>query len=66
MIINNELMEWMDKFEERFNDIVPLRQINSAITNEALIEAIQKCLEDNVNYLPQIYGYEKDDGKKMY
>ena len=66
MIINNELMEWMDKFEERFNDIVPLRQIKSSVTNEELILTIKKCLEDNINYLPQIYGYVKDDGKKMY
>ena len=66
MEINAELMEWMDKFEERFNDIVPLRQIKNSITNEELIKSIQSCLEKNENLLPTIYGYGDDDGTKMY
>ena len=66
MKINAELMEWMDKFEERFNDIVPLRQIKNSVTNEELIASIQLCLEKNENLLPTIYGYGDDDGTKMY
>ena len=65
MTLTNELMDLTDKFEEQFDDVVPLRQI-TGVTTEELIASIQKCLNDNVNYLPEIYGYANDDGKKLH
>ena len=66
MTLTNELMDLIDKFEEQFDDVVPLRQIGAGVTTEELIASIQKCLNDNVNYLPEIYGYANDDGKKLH
>lgn len=65
MKLTNELMDLIDKFEEQFNTAVPLRQISAGVTTEHLIESIQKSLNDNVNYLPEIYGYANDDGEKL-
>ena len=66
MTLTNELMDMIDKFEETFNDVVPLRQISPSVTAEELIASIQKCLKENINYLPELYGYANDDGKKLY
>ena len=65
MQLTNELMDLIDKFEEQFNTVVPLRQISAGVTTEHLMESIQKSLNDNVNYLHEIYGYANDDGKKL-
>ena len=65
MKLTDELCEWMDKFEERFDDIVPLRQIPSSVTDAELIAAIQECLEKGENILPKKYGYGSDDGSKL-
>ena len=66
MTLTNELMDMIDKFEETFNDVVPLRQISPSVTAEELMASIQKCLKENINYLPELYGYANDDGKKLY
>ena len=66
MKLTNELMDMIDKFEEQFEDVVPLRQISQSVTAEELIESIQRCLKDNTNYLPELYGYANDDGKKTF
>ena len=65
MQLTNELMDLMDKFEKQFSAVVPLRQISAGVTTEHLIQSIQKCLNDNVNYLPEIYGYANDNGEKL-
>ena len=65
MTLTKELMDLMDKFEERFDSAVPLLQISMGYSTEHLIQSIQKCLNDNVNYLPEIYGYTNDDGEKL-
>lgn len=61
-----DLIPWMHKFKERFGEPVPTCQILSSNTVEHLIETIKKCLDDNVNYLPQIYGYGSDDQNIIY
>ena len=66
MIVNDELRYWMKEYKKQFGDIVPLMQIRSSVTNEHLIESIQKCLNDNVDYLPKIYGYDSEDPNKNY
>ena len=66
MQLTNELMYLIDKFEERFDSAVPLLQISMGYSTEHLIQSIQKCLNDNVNYLPDIYGYANDDGSVLY
>lgn len=65
MQLTNELMDLMDKFEERFDSVVPLLQISMGYSTEHLIQSIQKSLNDNVNYLPEIYGYANDNGEKL-
>ena len=62
---NDELKEYMLLFKEKFNDIVPLRQISNGVTNEQLIEAIKKSLDANENLLPKVFGY-KNSTKKTY
>jgi len=57
MIFNEELKTWFRIFNEKFEDIVPLRQISSSVTNEQLIDAIKKSVECNKNLLPKIFGY---------
>lgn len=52
--LTNELMDLIDKFEEQFNTMVPIRQIGAEMTTEHLIKSIQTSLNDNVNYLPEI------------
>lgn len=54
---DDEIREHMLLFKKQFNDIVPLRQISTAVTNEQLIDAIKKSLEVNENLLPEIFGY---------
>ena len=66
MKLTNELMDLIDKFEERFDAAVPLLQISTGYSTEHLVQSIQKCLDDNVNYLPDIYGYANDDGSVLY
>ena len=60
---NDEMKKYMLLFKQRFNDIVPLRQISTAVTNEQLIAAIQKSLEENEDLLPKIFGYSNDPSK---
>ena len=60
---NDELKEYMLLFKQTFNDIVPLRQISTAVTNEQLIEAIKQSVEQNENLLPQIFGFSNSANK---
>lgn len=62
---NDEMKEYMLLFKKRFNDVVPLRQISTAVTNEQLIDAIKKSLEENENLLPKIFGYS-NSAEKTY
>lgn len=66
MTLTKELMDLMDKFEEMFDSAVPLLQVSMGYSTEHLIQSIPKCLKDNVNYLPEIYGYANDDGSVLY
>jgi hypothetical protein len=56
----------MDKYYDHFGDAVPLGQISAAVKPEDLIEDIQKCLEDNIDYLPEKYGFGTHDGSILY
>lgn len=60
---NDELKDYMLQFKKKFNDIVPLRQISTAVTNEQLIEAIKKSIQENENLLPSIFGYSNSADK---
>lgn len=62
---NDEMKKYMLLFKETFNDIVPLRQISTAVTNEQLIDAIKRSIEQNKNLLPQIFGFN-NSGEKIY
>ena len=59
----DELKEYMVKYKEQFDDIVPLRQISNAVTNEQLISAIKKSIEEDKNLLPEIFGYGNSSEK---
>ena len=59
----DELKEYMMKYKEHFDDIVPLRQISNAVTNEQLISAIKKSIEEDTNLLPEIFGYGNSSEK---
>ena len=63
IIFDSEMKEYLDLFEKTFNDVVPLRQISFAATNEQLINAIKQSVEQNENLLPQIFGYGKSKTK---
>ena len=65
IIFTDELKEYMQLYKNHFNDIVPLRQISNAVTNEQLIVAIKKSIEENKNLLPEIFGYSNSN-KKTY
>lgn len=54
---NDETKKWFKLFEEKFDDIVPLRQISGSVTNDQIIDAIKKCIEEDKNILPAIFGY---------
>lgn len=60
---NDDMKEYMFRFKKQFNDVVPLRQISTAVTNEQLIAAIKKSLEENENLLPKIFGYSNSTEK---
>lgn len=60
---NDEIEEWMFLFKKTFDDIVPLRQISGAVTNEQLICAIKKSIESRKNLLPSIFGYSNSNNK---
>lgn len=60
---NDELKEYMLLFKKTFNDVVPLRQISTAVTNEQLIDAIKQSIEQNKNLLPQIFGFSNSTNK---
>lgn len=62
--MNNELINAMRKFKEVFGDIVPLRELPQNITNENLLEAINASIEQNVNLLPERFGYKELDNDK--
>lgn len=65
MKLTAELYEWMDKFEEHFVAVVPLRQIPLSVTDEELILAIKESIEKGENLLPKMFGYDKDDGSNL-
>lgn len=52
-----ELQKKMLEFHERFHDSVPICQIAPDVTTQQLIEAIDKCLERNMNLLPEIFDF---------
>jgi len=52
-----EMEKWMELFRDRFHDIVPLMQISPSVTNEQIIDAIEKSIEAGENLLPVIFGY---------
>ena len=60
---NQELQSAMNQFKSVFGDIVPLRQISTAVTNEQLISAIHESIMEGVNLLPLRFGYTNDADK---
>ncbi|MFR7360424.1 MAG: hypothetical protein ACLUTV_15850 [Dorea longicatena] len=65
IIFDAEMKEKMMIFSEVFDDIVPLRQISTAVTNEQLIDAIDRSIAAKKNLLPEIFGYS-DENDKTY
>ena len=63
---NDELKQYMQLFKETFDDIVPLRQISPAVTNEQLINAIKTSILENKNLLPKIFGYGNSSNDRLY
>ena len=66
MVLTKELTDKMKAFKEKFNDIVPLFQLPANVTQEELIAAIDRSIEEEKNLLPEIFGYgnlEKDKDK---
>lgn len=64
MIVYDErIKEKMLLFKKTFNDVVPLRQISDAVTNEQLIDAIEKSIAAKENLLPEIFGYSNEKNK---
>lgn len=55
--LNSELINAMRKFKEVFGDTAPLKELPQNLSNEELIEAIQKSIEQNVNLLPKRFEY---------
>ena len=67
MKLSKELIDNMKEFKKKFNDVVPLTQIPSSVTEEELICAIRRSIEEGKNLLPDIFGYRKleSDADKM-
>ena len=65
LVFDAVLKEKMKEFKDVIGDIVPLRQISTAVTNEQLIAAIDKSIEQKKNLLPEIFGYS-NESKKTY
>jgi hypothetical protein len=65
IILNDEIKQWIKKFEEKFDDIVPIRQISGLTTNKQIIDAIEKSIKENQNLLPTIFNY-KDSNDKTF
>ena len=64
--LNDEFQYWFDMFYEKFNDIIPLRQIPSRVTNEELFDAVKKSIEAEENLLPEIFGYKNAPSDRLY
>jgi hypothetical protein len=63
--VTPELREAMQKYEEQFDDIVPLEMVPGSESVEGLIDNIEKCLVAGKDLLPEIYGW-KFDGSVIY
>ena len=61
-----DLAPWLHKYKQMFGEPVPTNQILPTTSIEHLIESIQKCLNDGIDYLPQIYGYDDVDPGTLY
>lgn len=55
--LTKELKTAMKEFRERFDDVVPLMELPGSVTTPELMEAIGRCLRENENLLPRIFGY---------
>jgi hypothetical protein len=64
--LNDEFQYWFDMFYEKFNDIIPLRQIPSRVTNEELFDAVKKSIEAEENLLPEIFGYKDVNPHRIF
>lgn len=64
-VVTPELQTAMEKFEEHFDNIVPLEMVPSRETVEGLIANIEKCFAAGKDLLPEIYDW-KFDGSIIY
>lgn len=53
-----ELIEHMRRFHDVFNDVVPLHEIPSSVSNDELIKAIKESINKGDNILPIVFGYK--------
>ena len=62
--LTKDVLASMQKFREKFGDIVPIREIPGNVTSLELVEAINKSLKAGKNLLPVILGYGKVETDK--
>lgn len=58
-----ELIEKLREFQNKFGDIVPLRELPATVTNQELIDAIETAIKTGTNDFATRFGYavlEKD------
>lgn len=63
IIMDNELIVAMHKFQEVFGDIVPLRELPQTVSNKEVIDAINDSIKKQINVLPERFSFtriEKD------
>jgi hypothetical protein len=62
----DEFYRLCDEFKAKFNTVPSTASIFKNYSLDHLIESMKKCLEDGVNYLPEIYGYGKHESGVFY
>lgn len=58
--VTPQLQEAMEAYKKRFGDIVPLEMVGG--TTEELLRNIQRCLDEDKDLLPKIYGWDYKNG----
>ena len=66
--LTKEAIEAMTKFKQHFGDIVPLNEIPASVSTIELVEAINRSITKNHNFLPEVFGYgvlDEDKHKRI-
>jgi hypothetical protein len=62
-ISNEELRRLITKFEDMFDDVVPLLMLPARETTEGLKQKIILCLADRKNRLAELYKFDYENEK---